>query len=337
MEHTTVSFMGSFDRGLIAHELAHQWFGNKITCGSWKDIWLNESFATYLSGLTIENLDGEHSFKTWRTSSVNQITSQSDGAVYLSDNDTTSVSRIFNGRLSYTKGSMVLHMLRKKLGDVTFFQGMKNYLADPNLAYGYAKTPDFIEHMENAIGEDLSEFFSDWIYGEGHSSYTASWYQPQTDEVRITINQTQSHASVDYFEAPVPIRIVGTNNETLDVILDNTSEGQTFNEAVNFEVAEIQIDPEVHLISKNNNAVLGIDDVLSSAFLIYPNPVTNDLIIRNPKQINIQKITIYNTLGQLEKEYATFQNINVSTLAKGLHFIKIKTDKNTVFKPFLKQ
>ena len=120
MEHTTVSFMGSFGRNLIAHELAHQWFGDKITCGSWKDIWLNEGFATYLSGLVIEEFDGEPSFKNWKQGRVSSITSQPDGAVYLSDSDTTSVSRIFSSRLSYNKGAMVLHMLRKKVGDANF-------------------------------------------------------------------------------------------------------------------------------------------------------------------------------------------------------------------------
>ncbi|HIG89475.1 MAG TPA: peptidase M1, partial [Flavobacteriaceae bacterium] len=135
MEHTTVSFMGGFSRGLIAHELAHQWFGNKVTCGSWKDIWLNEGFATYLSGLVIENFDGFESFTSWKQNRINSITSQPGGSVYIIDNDTTS-SRIFNGRLSYSKGAMVAHMLRKELSDAIFFESLQNYLADPDLSYG---------------------------------------------------------------------------------------------------------------------------------------------------------------------------------------------------------
>lgn len=148
MEHTTISFMGNFSRGLIAHEMAHQWFGDKVTCGSWKDIWLNEGFATYLSGLVVEDFDGASAFNNWKESKVLQITSQPDGAVYLSDNDTLSVGRIFSGRLSYSKGAMVLHMLRKKLGDADFYQATQDYLDDPALAYGYAKTPNFRQKLE---------------------------------------------------------------------------------------------------------------------------------------------------------------------------------------------
>ncbi|MGB5461945.1 MAG: M1 family aminopeptidase [Aureibaculum sp.] len=337
MEHTTVSFMGGFSRDLIAHELAHQWFGNKITCGSWKDIWLNESFATYLTGLTTENLDGDAAFKNWRIFNINSAISQPDGSVYLSDADTTSVSRIFNGRLSYRKGAVVLHMLHKKLGDAVFFQGMKNYLTDPNLAYGYAKTPDFISKMESASGMDLTEFFNDWIYNQGHPSYSLKWYQPQSDQLKITLNQTQSHSSVSFFEAPLPVKVIGTNNEELDLILDNSYNGEEFLENVSFTVASIQTDPDFHLISSNNSSVLNIDDEFANnSFTIYPNPTAGELVIENPNDQKIKNIMIYNTLGQLVLQQQS-DSINVSEFTSGVYYIKIQTDHFTIHQSFLKK
>ena len=174
MEHTTISFMGNFSSSLIAHELAHQWFGNKITCGSWKDIWLNEGFATYLSGLVVENFEAENSFTSWKQSRINSITAQPSGSVYISNNDTT-VARVFSSRLSYSKGAMVLHMLRKKLGDEPFFQSLRDYLSDEDLSYSYAKTDDLKSTIEESTEEDVTEFFGDWIYGEGYPSYQISW------------------------------------------------------------------------------------------------------------------------------------------------------------------
>ena len=337
MEHTTVSFMGSFSRGLIAHELAHQWYGNKITCGSWKDIWLNEGFATYLSGLTIENLDGEASFKNWRINTVNSITSSPAGAVYLSDSDTTSVSRIFNGRLSYNKGAMVLHMLRKKLGDTQFFQGMKDYLANPNLAYNYAKTPDFMASMELTSGENLAEFFNDWIYNQGYPSYSINWYQPQVNQLKITVNQTQSHASVNYFEAPIPIRVRGSGGEIVELVLDNTFGGQEFLETINFQVIQVDIDPDAHLISRNNSSTLGLEDVVfESEFSIYPNPVSTTLFIEKPANILIENIAVFNVLGQVEKLITNEEKIEVSHLTSGMYYIQVETNEGSIYKLFLK-
>ena len=224
MEHTTVSFMGGFSRGLIAHELAHQWFGNKVTCGSWNDIWLNEGFATYLSGLVIENFDGGQDFNDWKQNRINSITGQPDGSVYINE-DNPSSSRIFSGRLSYSKGALVLHMLRKELDDTLFFESLQNYLVDPDFSYGYATSDEFIASVEESTQEDLTEFFNDWLYGEGYPTYTIEWSQPSENLARFVINQTQSHSSVDFFESKVTLKLNGTNGETLTATLDNTYNG----------------------------------------------------------------------------------------------------------------
>lgn len=338
MEHTTVSFMGGFSRGLIAHELAHQWFGDKVTCGSWADIWINEGFATYLAALVIEDFDGEPDFRSWRIGKVDNITSQVGGSVHIPDQDTTDVGRIFNGRLSYNKGSMVLHMLRRKLGDTDFFQGLQNFLIEPDLSYGYAKTPDLIAVMEDASGEDLIEFFDDWIYNEGYPRYTIEWNQPNPDDVRIVINQTQSHPSVSYFEAPVPLRIFGTEGEIIDIVLDNTINEEVFIENVGFTVGLIAFDPDYHLISRNNNVVLGIGDhQISNQFELYPNPANSVIHINKPDEVQIEKIQIFDVLGRLILEPKIQDQILIEQLSSGIHIVKIETNYGVIHKRIVKQ
>src|SRR6185369_10080509 len=118
-------------------------------------IWLNEGFATYVAALVIENFDGKDVFVSNKEEMINNITSQPGGAVYLTDTEAMDENRIFSSRLTYDKGAMVIEMLRFKLGDAVFFQGIKNYLADVNLAYKYVKTPDLQSHLEAVYGQSL--------------------------------------------------------------------------------------------------------------------------------------------------------------------------------------
>jgi aminopeptidase N len=110
MEHQTMSSMRDLGLTLNAHEVAHQWFGNKITCRTWKDIWLNESFANLCEGLILEKLKPKEDFINWRKGILKNILSDDKGSVYV--DDTTSVSRIFGGRLTYHKGGLILHQFR---------------------------------------------------------------------------------------------------------------------------------------------------------------------------------------------------------------------------------
>lgn len=337
MEHTTVSFMGSFGRNLIAHELGHHWFGNKVTCGSWKDIWLNEGFATYMSGLVVENLDGDASFKNWKQQMLNSITSAPDGAVFLKDTDTLSVNRIFNQRLSYNKGAMLLHMLRKKLGDAHFFQGLKNYLNHPDHAFGYARSEDFMAIMEQTSSVDLSGFFDDWLYGEGYPSFNLEWSQATPTEIRLTLEQLQSHASVSFFEVDLPVRLVGTEGEILDLILHHTINGEIFIKTVNFQVADVLINPEYDIISKNNKTVLSTDkSFLNMDIVFYPNPVSERLTIKKPDVLSIDEVRIYNALGQLMSTSVGHSTIDVTMLSSGLFFVELRTNMGRINKSLLK-
>ncbi len=338
MEHTTMTFMGGWSRSLIAHELAHQWFGNKITCGSWEDIWLNEGFATYLDGLVVENFDGDNAFHSWKENLVSNITSQNGGSTFV--DDTTSVNRIFSGRLTYRKGAMILNMLRYKLGDEDFFQAVKNYLSDKNLAFGYAKTNDLIMHLESVSGMDLSEFFSDWFYGEGYPSYDVNWHQNATNNiVRFNVNQSQSHSSVSFFEMPLPVRVNGAGGESEIVRLEVSENAQTFNTEIPFEIVSIEIDPETQLISKNNNVTLGVDiEKLQNDITIYPNPVQSSLSIANNSYVMIKKITIYDVLGRIVmEENNPTSKISLNKLNFGIFLIKIDTDKGSIHKTLLKK
>ena len=338
MEHTTVSFMDGFSRGLIAHEMAHQWFGDKVTCGNWKEIWLNEGFATYLADLVIENFDGVDAFVADKTSMINYITSSPNGNVYLTDTQATSVNRIFNSRLSYDKGAMVLEMLRFKLGDAAFFQGLKNYLADPNLAYKYAVTTDLQTHLEAVYGSSLQEFFNDWIYNQGYPTYTITAQNWGSGQAKFVINQTQSDASVSYFEMPVPVRVYGAlAGQQADLALNNTFNGEEIIVNVPFPITNVDFDPEKHLIAANSMVTLGNQNFdLDSAILIYPNPSSDILHIQMPNSFSLEKVIVYNSLGQKVLENATL-DFSVSSLSTGVHYVDIQTTEGTYHKKFIKK
>ncbi len=337
MEHSTVSFMGSFGRRLIAHEMAHQWFGNKVTCGSWKDVWLNEGLTEYMAGVVVENLDGIADFIDWKINKTNSVTSQPGGNLYLTDSQLTNVNRIFSGRLSYDKGAMVTNMIRYRMGDSNFFQALRNYLSDPNLAYGYAITPQFQSHLESASGLSFTEFFNDWVYNEGYPSYNIEAQNIGNGQAKITVTQIQSDPSVTFFEMPLTVQLNGSGMQTQNFTLDNTSNNQEFIVNVPFLVTDVVFDPNSDIISRDNFAYLNtaafeVDNQIS----IYPNPASASIQVKFPNHIHIDTIEIYNALGQLvQVEKTTI--FTVEKLNSGAYFIKMSTNEGIIHKNFIKK
>jgi aminopeptidase N len=334
MEHQTMSFMYNFSPDLVAHELAHQWFGDKVTCGSWRDIWLNEGFATYLTGLTYENLRHDSLWMKWKRSQINNIVSQPYGSVYPVD--TVNVFALFDSRLTYVKASYVLHMLRWVMGDVKFFQGVKNHLNDTSQIYGFATTSAFIRHMEKAYGAQLDWFFDQWYYKEGYPTYSTEWQQ-KDDQVFLKVSQTTSHPSVNFFKMPLEYLIIGKAGDSAYVSFTHTDNGQVFTANVNFEIDTIVFDPKLRLVSKDNRLINKTDLINQAKGLhVYPNPFEGNIKISfaNTRWSN-PVVELYNILGQKMKEQSFtgtpyIIDWNVGVLPVGCYFIRISSGDDVV-------
>jgi len=337
MEHQTATFIVNYHRWLTAHELAHQWFGDYVTCGSWHDIWLNEGFATYSEALITEHIDGQSAFDSWKESANNQITGSPSGAVYVTD--TTSINRIFDGRLSYKKGAMVLNMLRLKMSDSDFFQGIRNYLSVH--ASAYAKTPDLQLSMENQYGQNLQEFFNDWVYGEGYPTYNIDIVATGTPhQYQITVHQTSSHPSVSFFEMPLPFAFGDANGLVHTTTLNNTYNGQQFTIDVGFTPTQVAFDPHYDIVkgSTTLNTTLSIQNSLSKSFSIFPNPSDGLIHIINKNDVKINKIEIFNLIGKNIKTIKKVgKHIDLESLSNGAYLIKIYTDKGNISKEIIKK
>jgi aminopeptidase N len=334
MEHQTNSFMINLSESLVAHELAHQWFGDKITCGSWEDIWLNEGFATHLASFYNENKYGQINWDSMimnRKSVVDYITSLPDGSVKVSD--TTDVGRIFNSRLTYQKGSYLLYMLRWKLGDDIFFKAIQQYQKDPKLIYGFARTTDLKRNLEQVSGVDLTEFFKDWYEGQGYPSYQVQWSPVGLDHVRIKLNQTTSHPSVDFFELPLALKFSNAS-QSKTIVLDNKINGEVFIKKLGFIPTTVVVDPEYWLITKNNTTQKVSDDLNPENFVkIYPNPIGDQfsVYLRNFSSAETT-LSIYTMQGKLiQKELPVLVEksgvavINSQQWAKGTYILKISS------------
>ena len=327
MEHQTATFLVSPDESLMAHELGHQWFGDKITCGSWEDIWLNEGFATHLAAFHMETKYPANAINN-RRNIVNNITSQPGGSVKV--NDTTSVSRIFDGRLSYNKGSHLIFMLRFILSDSVFFRAVRQYQKDPAVAYGYARTPDLKRNLEQISGKDLTYFFNQWYTGEGYPSYNVQWSQVGSSGVRIKMNQVTSHASVPFFQLPVGLKFRNATQEKT-VVVDNKVNGEVFTRNIGFIADTVFVDPEYWLITRNNTTAKVPYVPGGQPMVDFPNPVTDNwtLYFHDFNEPSVA-LSIYNAAGQLvfKKDVTLFNGaelVEVSTRnwARGIYFIKI--------------
>ncbi|WP_126654211.1 M1 family aminopeptidase [Chryseobacterium aureum] len=334
MEHQTMSSMGAWSKQLIAHELAHQWFGDKVTCGAWNDIWLNEGFATFGEHVANEKLLMNNTeFLNYLQGQSGFITGSAGGTVYVPDSGLSSIGRIFDSRLTYAKGGYILRMLKWILGDTAFYQALKDYHARPNLAYSYVRTSDFNASLLQSTGTDFTEFFNDWIYGEGYPTYNIKWMQSGNQAV-FKVSQTQSSPTVSFFEMPLPVKVTGTGGQTAYLVLNNTSNNQYFLQSVTFPIASVQFNYEFQILEKNSTVAqdntLSVSSAEKENFGLYPNPAKSEI---NLKGLNrAADFTIHAIDGKLvgKGTYQPGKAIGISELVPGTYIITIQ-EKNIKF------
>jgi len=341
MEHQTMSYMHDFDFETMVHECAHQWFGDKVTCGSWQDIFLNEGFAVYSTDMSYQFTSSDHWWLVWKNNELGNITSQPDGSVWV--DDTTSVDRIFDSRLTYAKGGYLLHQLRYQIGDSAFFTGLHSYLDDTNLAYGFARVSDLIAHLSISSGQDLTNYFNQWYYGQGYPSYQLEWQEDTlTNIVDLIVGQTTSDpSSVIFFPLTIPVEFKSATNDTI-VRLLNTFSGQNYTIQLSFKADSLKFDPEQTIISASNT-VSGIKKVNAIPYSvnIFPNPVSTNLFISTSDNgYHLLSASLYNIIGQQVYKQDLLQktnsiNINSRVFTDGVYMLQLYTDKGNIQKKII--
>jgi aminopeptidase N len=328
MEHQTMSSMSNLNYDLIAHELAHQWFGDKVTCGTWQELWLNEGFATYLNLLCYDFLRPRQEWLNVLNLFKEDVMELPNGSVYV--NDTSNLGRLFDYRTTYQKGAMILHQLRWEIGDKAFFDALKKYINDAQLSYSFVKQTDLKQYLESESGINLDDYFNDWVFGEGYPEYNINWQQ-KGNELVLSVIQKPSHSSVNQFNVPLPILVVGQNKDTLLRVDIN---GLEFEKSIllDFKIKEILVDPYHQIIAKST-IQFPIDQ--NALISIYPNPSDNTLYFSlSNADISGWKITDATGKSILEKTYneaiasGNIGSINTSKLTSGLYILELLSTDN---------
>ncbi len=215
MEHTTITTLNrnhEFFRRYVVHELAHHWWGDNVTLGTWKDIWLNEGFAVYSEALQLKHLDPQ-SFKDEMDYYASQYFLEYDTVKYAIYAPPPGL--IF-GLAEYYKAAWVLHMLKNLVGDSTYFNILSTYLSD--FRFGTAVTSDFVNVASRVTHFDMSWFFDEWIYQQGYPVY--SWtYRASGNSFTFYLKQEQNDAPI--YKMPVDLGVYSNGEETVFSFVDS--------------------------------------------------------------------------------------------------------------------
>ncbi|MFC1724343.1 M1 family aminopeptidase [candidate division KSB1 bacterium] len=347
MEHQTNSSMTSFGENVTAHELAHQWWGDMVTCVDWRNSWINEGFATYSEAIWYEKKYGKQRYKDHVASFSSRGYS---GSIYRRDINS---SGVILDRIVYSKAAFVLHMLRDLIGDDKFFKVLKEFRR--NHLYGNASTKDFQKVCEKYYGKDMEWFFNQWIMNSGRPRYEYGWKHIKggtdfgDDYLYFRIKQTQTSGPV--FRMPLTVRIKHDGGY-IDKVIMNETRDELLKIPINVLPTEVEIDPENVVLKYTNKVEFDTTEVSVDHFSIkqnYPNPFYSlkRISLNLPESRNIS-LGIYNILGEKVKNlYNDYMSAGTydfrwdckdesgNELPEGMYLCRLETDDLTITRKIL--
>lgn len=331
---------------LVVHEFAHQWFGDLVTCGTWADVWLNESFATYMEAFWRERTGGYSGYKTNINSKAASYFSNNSGfPIYNPQwaNITPHIDSLYHYGIIYCKGACVLHLLRYTIGDSLFFASLKSYATDSvSFKYQSAVTADFITKVNSVSGQNLNWFFDAWLNQPNHpvyqNSYTINNLGGGNYGANFLVKQIQTNAG--FFPIPVTVKINFTNSTDTTIRVMNNLNNQMFNFTFNKQPSSVQFDPANEIILKVATTI-GVKEIASEVpdkyelGQNYPNPFNSMTNVKFKMQKpGTAEINLYDISGKLvnlilkEKlgagEYEI--NFNADKLPSGIYFYRLTTN-----------
>ena len=291
MEHQTCTSIGNVSTGwetIYAHELAHQWYGDLVTCHDWHHIWLNEGFATYSEALWMEAFYGTTSFHSYVNSTLTSYNFNGIFTAPVYRYDISNPWSIFSGTV-YDKGMWVLHMLRHVVGDSIFFQIMHDYPNDPAFAFSDATTEQFRDFCEQVSGVELDWFFQQWIYEPYYPVYEwgfSHYQQGSQDYLHVAVQQQQSISGYSHlYKMPIDLVIVYTDNTRDTLVIWDSLAVQYFDIPIPGTPQTVSFDPDKWILKKATQVPVSqieppID--LTTTFTLYqnyPNPFNGTTVI----------------------------------------------------------
>jgi hypothetical protein len=326
MEHQTMTTLSSYmidgNHGYeqtIAHELAHQWFGNCLTCLTWKDIWLSEGFATYSEAIYTEHWQGYDAMINYVQSNIQGYYKNWAGNTAYTTYDPP-YSSIFNPS-TYEKPASVLHMLRLLVGTDTFFDILQTYFQ--TYKNGNVITEDFIQVAEDVSGMDLQHFFQQWIYESGLPKIDYAYFisnDPNIPQIVTYAKSTCVNANTE-FEIVLPVHVNYTVGYDSLQINANPEITETVAQISSINYESVEFDPDSWILNRGYyNHTVNIDNAFasdSSVLIFWEN---------SWEELDIQGYNIYRSTS----ESGPFEKLNDDLIAES-HYEDLSVENNQTY------